>query len=231
MPDNNEVEREAASLSLPKSVTALSLIVQEAREVIALVKQRVFANSQVLSALTKEVTSEEAHSKQLRKIEDLLSQIPKLEVFPSMSSLGFYLGVDAEKCWLEGVSRAVALLPSKERLLSGQGWLDVRGGLGLWIDADTAFIVALNDFITRIHSELATVENGSGPESSAESREKKPLPIPKNKKVVELARRLALSQNRKRTKLDVALELTDGDETMADNILRQLRSRPELHRD
>lgn len=231
VPYNNEVKREIKPLSLPKSVAVLSSMIQEAKEVVAVVKQRVLANSGVLSALTKEVQSEEARSNQLLRIKDLLTQVQQLNAFPSMSSLSFYMGVDAEERWLEGVRCAVAMLPKKEKILSGQGWLDVQGGLDLWIDADTAFIVALNDFITRIHSELATVENGSRPESSAESKEKKPLPIPKNKMVVELARRLALSQNRKRTKLDVALELTDGDETMVHNILRQLRSRPELHRD
>jgi hypothetical protein len=62
----------------------------------------------------------------------------------------------------------------------------------------------------------------------SDKSEKKRLRVPTNPDVARLARRIKDCRNKDRSKSDVALDFTEGDEKKATNLLRQLRRYPHL---
>jgi hypothetical protein len=65
------------------------------------------------------------------------------------------------------------------------------------------------------------------PDSRAD-KGKKSLPIPKNLNVLKLAQKLKAELNVGESKRSLAIQFTDGNETQADSLLRQLRRYPHL---
>lgn len=210
--------------ALPESAEALQSLLDDAKGVLHAIGRRTQLNTEMIVLCEEGIRDPTTLPTISHRMAQLAGEAPTIGVSPPAYLLVYLPSQFLSNLSLRGPLAELAAVTEKKGLKRIE---QMSHAIRARRDADSAMAVELNLLIARIHAQLGLL----GAENEAEKSKNVRRPLPRNKKVVELARRIKLPRNQDRAQNEIALEVTDADEAEAENILRQLRDRPELLQD
>jgi hypothetical protein len=217
-------------LPLPRSPVALQSLLTEISSVIRDLSRRVDLDDQSIFLL-EQILRGGCTTDEIAAIGQRLDELNRLGAACRVSPpthLWLYLPAGALAAWSQSARLAVEEQDAGSRLPRGpQHLVAMIISTRTHRDGDRAVLALLNVLVIQIHQLLEQLATPDRPEEQPENQER-PRNLPRNRRVMELARRIRLPENAGRTQREIANEVTDGDEAETENILRQLRDRPDL---